>query len=57
VPAKKDERVGAALRTLPGFAGRPCFFKRVADREIHQTSRRMRFQLTNIIGTAASHQA
>ena len=54
---EQDERVGAALWTLPRLTGLPRLFECVADGEIHQTSRRMRFQLTNIIDAAASHHA
>jgi hypothetical protein len=57
VAANKDERVGAALRTLPSLTRLPRLFEGVADGEIHQTSRRIRFQLTNIIDAAASHHA
>jgi hypothetical protein len=56
VALEKDERLGATLRTLPGFADCPDFIERVTDGEIHQTLRRTRFHPTNIIDAAASQR-
>ena len=53
---EKDQRLGATLRTLPGFADCPDSVERVTDGEIHQTIRRTRFHPTNIIDAAASHR-
>ena len=51
---EKDQRLGATLRTLPGFADCPDSVERVTDGEIHQTIRLTRFHPTKTIDAAAS---